>query len=111
MLIRRLRARHLHSAVAAVFVLLAVLSPLGDALAFGLHDHIAGPDSGAATQWSTLGDRDLKPAHHCELSMSPIGLALALEIPLLRSSGPIAPAPSLPAPLSEPSVQLSPPRA
>ena len=61
--------------------------------------------------WSAPGDRDLKPSHHCELSMSPIGLALALELPLLCSSVPIAPAPALPAPLSEPSVQLSPPRA
>ena len=111
MLMRRLRARNLHSAVAVVFALLAVLSPLGDALAFGLHDHIAGPGSGGAIQWSAPGDPNLKPAHHCELSMSPIGLALAPETPLLCSSAPMAPAPPLPAPLADLFVPLSPPRA
>ena len=110
MLMRRLRARNLHSAVAVVFALLAVLSPLGDALAFGLHDHIAA-GSGGATQWSAPGNPNLKPAHHCELSMSPIGLALAPETPLLYSSAPIAPAPSIPAPLADLFVPLSPPRA
>jgi hypothetical protein len=62
MLLRRLRVRQLHSAVAVVFALVAVLSPLMDALAFGLHDHLAGAESGAPTQSSAPGDPDLKAA-------------------------------------------------
>ena len=78
---------------------------------FQLHDHIAGPGSSGATQWTAPGDPNLKPSHHCELSMSPIGLALAPDTPLLCSSAPIAPAPSIPAPLTDLFVPLSPPRA
>ncbi|HXJ81980.1 MAG TPA: hypothetical protein VMS64_25250 [Candidatus Methylomirabilis sp.] len=94
-----------------MLTLLAALSPLGDALAFGLHDHVVGTDAGAPSQWSALDNRDLKPVHHCELSMSPIGLALAPEIPVLCCSAPVAPAPSMPAPFSAPPVPLGPPRA
>ncbi len=109
MLLNSVGVTILHWTVVVVLAALAVVSPLTDALAFGLHDHIAG-DPGARAQWTASGDSDLTPSHHCELSASPLGLALAPEMPPLCSSGPVVPAVSVPAPFADQLVQPSPPR-
>ena len=87
---------------------LVIVAPTADLLAFGIHEHVTAPDD---TSRDLAGpDNSGPPAHHCELSASPAGLALAL---VLSAPGPIA-VPVVETRVSAsdrtPSVPLGPPR-
>lgn len=74
----RLRSRSL---VAVVWLVLGlvIVAPTADLLAFGVHEHV----TGSAEQSRDLAGADTPgaPAHHCELSISPAGLASVAVVP------------------------------
>jgi len=92
-----------------VLTLTALVAPVADVIAFGLHDHVS--VSARAQGGLTLTGADTAPSHHCELAMSPGVLLQTDELP---APGPIASPPGAPRLMlasHTPIVPFNPPRA
>lgn len=105
--------RSLH-VVAFVLVFGIVEAPIGDVLAFGLHDHVAGAegdmDTGHLRSDNDAGGVAHTAPHHCELSMNP-GAVIDVRGPVTPGpAGNLAPRPMLLASQFVPFIPQLPPR-
>jgi hypothetical protein len=95
----------------AASVLLLVLVPSADIVAFGLHEHaVVTPESGG----DLTGSDNLEGptiSHHCEFSVSVGEVPSVIEIPMPTVVMADPPEPHASAPQYSPFVLLTPPRA
>ena len=90
-------------------VLLLLVTPTADLLAFGFHEHIAVPEPGSNLSGPSTAQKPI-PSHHCELSVSAGDLVPSIEaLPPLAAIGP--PEQRASAVSQWPFVPLTPPRA
>lgn len=91
-------------------VLLLVLVPSADLIAFGVHEHVAGPAERSFDLTGAESAQDPPPSHHCELSVSAGELIPVIELP--TPVGVVSDPPQPPAfgPQHRPLVPLTPPR-
>lgn len=102
--------RALELVLALGVVLLLLVTPTADLLAFGLHEHIVAPERGTDLSGLSTAQEPIA-THHCELSVSAGDLVPAIELamPALVAIDP--PSQHASALSQRPCVPLTPPRA
>lgn len=91
-------------------VLLLMLAPAIDSVAFGLHEHVVAPER--SSNLSGPGDTQSPTlSHHCELSASGADLVSVVTVPALVRLALVTLEQRVAAPPHRPFVPLTPPRA
>lgn len=102
--------RALKLVLALGVVLLLLVTPTADLLAFGFHEHIVVPEPGSTLSGPSTAQKPM-PSHHCELSVSAGDLVPSIELALPPLAA-IDPPEHRASALSQwPFVPLTPPRA